>query len=153
MLSDFDIIQIENCGQLYISSDRENWSIATENRISVLIDLDDDVDRGVPCAPNEIIYIYFPIFDEDLPDLDRLHAVAQLAATLARRQQSVLTHCRMGLNRSGLMVGVILTYLGMSGAAAIELLRARRPGALFNNVFAEYLRALPAQARARPAQD
>jgi len=37
-----------------------------------------------------------------------------------------------------------LNNLGMSGADAVERLRERRPGALFNDVFAEHLKSLPA---------
>ena len=33
--------------------------------------------------------------------------------------QRVLVHCAMGHNRSALLAGVILTYLGMSGADAV----------------------------------
>ena len=36
----------------------------------------------------------------------------------------------------------ILHKLGMSGESAIERLRERRPGALFNDIFAEHLRLL-----------
>jgi protein-tyrosine phosphatase len=74
-----------------------------------------------------------------MPDLDRLHAVARLGAELVRRGDRVLSHCGMGLNRSALMGGLILMYLGMDGRAAVERCRQRRPGALYNQVFAEYL--------------
>jgi protein-tyrosine phosphatase len=48
----------------------------------------------------------------------------------------------MGFNRSALMAGVILTYLGMKGPEAVELIRQRRPGALFNENFASYLMSI-----------
>jgi protein-tyrosine phosphatase len=51
----------------------------------------------------------------------------------------------MGFNRSALLAGMILTELGMSGAEAVARLRDRRPGALFNERFAEYLATLPAR--------
>ena len=74
-----------------------------------------------------------------MPDLDRLHAVARLAAELVRRGDRVLAHCGVGLNRSALMCALILRYLGMDGAAAVERCRERRPGALYNDIFAQYL--------------
>ena len=43
-----------------------------------MIDLEGGIDHGVPVLPNHTLYLYFPIFDEDLPDLDRLHGIAQL---------------------------------------------------------------------------
>jgi protein-tyrosine phosphatase len=49
----------------------------------------------------------------------------------------------MGLNRSALVAGLILVIGGMTGQQAVERLRARRRGALFNELFARYLLDLP----------
>jgi protein-tyrosine phosphatase len=146
LMPELTIIQIGDYGKLYLSADRDDWSIVIEHQIAVLIDLDGDLDCGVPSNPDEIIYIYFPIYDEGLPNLARLHAIARLAADLCRQGESILTHCKLGLNRSGLLVGLILTYLGLSGESAVTLLRERRPGALYNEIFADYLLTLPAQS-------
>jgi protein-tyrosine phosphatase len=140
---EFTIIQVGNFGKLYLSADRNDWSVVIEHDITVLIDLDGDLDCGIPSNPGQIIYIYYPIYDEALPNLSRLHAIAQLAANLCKKGESVLAHCLLGLNRSGLLIGVILTYLGLSGEAALALLRERRPGALYNDNFANYLVSLP----------
>jgi protein-tyrosine phosphatase len=51
----------------------------------------------------------------------------------------------MGLNRSALVIATALTYLGMNGAQALAHLREMRPGALFNETFAEHVLALPAR--------
>jgi hypothetical protein len=49
----------------------------------------------------------------------------------------------MGYNRSALVAGRILHRLGAgSGAQIVEQIRRKRPGALFNEVFAEHLRSL-----------
>jgi hypothetical protein len=48
----------------------------------------------------------------------------------------------MGFNRSALVAGLILLRLGMSGPDTIKRLRACRPGALFNEVFAAHLQTL-----------
>ena len=93
-----------------------------------------------------MLYVYHPIFDEHLPDLAPFHAVARMAAELIRERRKVLSHCGLGLNRSALMAGVILNELGMPGAVAVERLRERRPGALFNDHFAQYLGSLPGRA-------
>ena len=66
-------------------------------------------------------------------------AVAKLGAELVKRGDRVLSHCGVGLNRSALMVALILRYLGMDGNAAVARCRERRPGALYNEVFADYL--------------
>ena len=49
----------------------------------------------------------------------------------------------MGFNRSALVAGLILHRLGMPGHRVVERLRDRRPGALFNEVFAEHILSLP----------
>src|SRR5581483_1689097 len=102
------------------------------------------LDSGVPTMLDHTLYLYFPIHDDDLPDLHKLHAVARLGAILVESGHKVLSHCGMGFNRSALVAGVILTYLGLSAAQAVELLRERRPGALFNEKFAEYLSTINA---------
>lgn len=86
--------------------------------INVIIDLERGLDRGISEEPGQVLYVYCHIEDDDLPDLDRLHALAVMAATLIRKGQKVLVHCTMGLNRSALLAGVILCHLGFTGAAA-----------------------------------
>jgi protein-tyrosine phosphatase len=61
----------------------------------------------------------------------------------------VLSHCSGGFNRSGLVAGLILNELGVSGAEALARIRARRPGALFNETFADYLASLDADQTSR----
>ena len=107
-----------------------------------MIDLDGDLDLGIPNIPNHMLYVYFPIFDDGLPDLNKLHAVARLGARLVANGKKVLADCGMGLNRSALVAGLVLIYLGMKGEDAVALLREKRPGALYNENFASYLAAL-----------
>jgi protein-tyrosine phosphatase len=138
-----DVFQIDDHGLLFISPDIDSWQSLTEQGISVVFDLDDDLDVGIPCMPNQLIYLFFPFEDKPtLPDPVRLHALAQLGANLIGKGHRVLTHCGMGHNRSALLAGIILTYLGWSGADAVTRLRERRPGALYNKVFAAYLAQL-----------
>jgi len=59
----------------------------------------------VPGVPNHVLYVYFPIFDDELPDLSKLHALAWLGATLAGTGCRVLSHCELRLNRLALVSG------------------------------------------------
>jgi Dual specificity phosphatase, catalytic domain len=138
-----DLIPLDERGQLFISPSIDDWQPIEEHGITAVIDLDGDVDLGIPSVPNHMLYIYFPVYDEGLPDLNKLHALARLAAQLVASGEKVLAHCGMGFNRSALIAGLVLTYLGMKGADALALLREKRPGALFNENFAKYLAALP----------
>jgi protein-tyrosine phosphatase len=139
-----DIICLDEAGCLYLSPRIEEWRYIEEHGITVVIDLEGEIDRDIPTMPNHILYLYFPIYDEDLPDLAKVHAVARMAASLVQAGHRVLSHCGMGFNRSALLAGLILIYLGKDGRETVELLRARRPGALFNETFAEYLLSQPA---------
>jgi len=139
-----NIVCLDDAGCLYLSPKIEDWRYVEEHGITVVIDLEGEIDRDIPTMPNHVLYIYFPIYDEDLPDMPKLHGVARMSASLVQAGHKVLSHCGMGFNRSALLAGLTLVYMGMEGQAAFDLLRVRRPGALFNQIFADYLRSLPA---------
>jgi len=141
-----DLCCLDEHGRLFISPRIDDWSPLAEHGISVVFDLDGELDSCIPTTPNQVLYIYFPIFDEELPDLPKLHALARLGAQMVEGGHTVLSHCGMGFNRSALLAGLILVQRGLSGEEAVALLRSRRPGALFNSVFADYLRSLPRAA-------
>ena len=137
-----ELFQLDDHGHLYLSPAIEDWASLDAHNIDAVIDLESAIDTGIPTAPDHYLYIYYPIQDEKLPDLTKLHAVAKLGASLVMHKHRVLTHCCMGFNRSALMAGLILCELGHSGPQALERVRERRPGALFNETFAEYLVSL-----------
>ncbi|MBE9228690.1 dual specificity protein phosphatase family protein [Phormidium sp. LEGE 05292] len=137
-----ELFPIDQNGQLFISPDIDDWQPIIDNSIDVIFDLDGDSDAGVPYLPNQIFYVYFSFEDRDLPNLEKLHSLARLGASLIKSGHRVLAHCGMGHNRSALVAGLILMYLGMSGIDAVTLLRQKRQGALYNKVFASYLQNL-----------
>jgi len=147
-----EIYKIDEQGLLYIGPDIDEWDSLNNNDINVIFDLDDDLDIGVPEIPNQLLYIYFPFEDRELPNLTTLHENAKLGAALIKQGYRVLCHCGMGHNRSALLAGLILTYLGMSGDEAVDLIRKQRMGALYNKNFAAYLHGLPSQIEAIVAQ-
>ena len=140
----FQVVQVDDAGQLFISPALEEWAPLADTGIDVVIDLEGGIDTCIPDRTNDCLYIYFPITDdnEEEPPMIRLRAIAKLGASLIADGHRVLSHCGMGFNRSALVAGLILVELGMSGPAVVERLRERRPGALFNDKFAEVLAAL-----------
>ena len=134
--------QVDDHGCLYISPVIHDWSIVSSYGVDTVIDLEGGLDDCIPTMPNGVLYVYFPIYDENLPDLQKLEAVVGLGAHLVGNGHRVLSHCGMGFNRSALVAGLILHRLGMPGKEVVERLRARRPGALFNEVFADHILAL-----------
>ena len=139
-----ELFQVDDEARLFISPVIEDWATLAEHKIDVVIDWRAGLDDCIPTLPGSCLYVFFPIYDEELPDPARLEAVAMMGAHLIRSGHRVLSHCGMGFNRSALVAGRILHHLGgMSGSAVVERLRERRPGALFNDVFAEHLQSLP----------
>ena len=141
-----ELFQVDDAGLLFVSPEIVDWVPLADRNVRLVIDLDGHVDQGVPNIPNQLTYVYFPFEDAALPDLVKLHALRRLAADMIRQERAVLVHCAMGLNRSPLIAGVALTYLGWSGADACRLLQGRRPGSLYNTIYADYLCSLPCQA-------
>ena len=137
-----ELFPIDKNGQLFISPDIDDWQPIIDNNIAVIFDLDGESDTGIPYLPNQILYIYFSFEDRELPNLEKLHSLARLGASLVKSGHRVLAHCGMGHNRSALVAGLILMYLGMNGIDAVNLLRQKRRGALYNKVFASYLQNL-----------
>lgn len=137
------LYQVDDDGSLYISPVIKDWAILESHGIDTVIDMEGGLDECIPTVPGRCLYVYFPIEDEELPDLRKLEAVAGLGAHLVSTGHRVLSHCGMGFNRSALVAGRILHRLGMPGTQVVERLRERRAGALFNEVFAAHLLELP----------
>ena len=148
-MSDFDptmeIFPLNAQRTLLVSGAIDDWQTVRNHEVYTIVDMDGDVDPGVPEAPGEILYIYFPIADEELPNLQRLHALGRLVAALVEAGQVVLIHCLLGMNRSNLLAATALTYMGMNGSEALTILRRAQAGALFNDNFASYVLTLPAR--------
>ena len=137
-----DLFQVDDDGRLFISPAIDEWAGVAAAGIDVVIDLEGGLDECIPTDINHCLYIYFPIADdnEDLPQMTKLRAVARLGASLISGGHRVLSHCGMGFNRSALVAGLILVELGVPGPQVVERLQSRRPGALFNERFADFLR-------------
>ena len=63
---DFNLFPIDDERRLYISPAIRDWSHLEPAGVRVVIDLEGGIDHGVPVLPNHTLYLYFPIFDEDL---------------------------------------------------------------------------------------
>ncbi len=138
-----EIVHVDDREGLYVASEIDDWDLVRKLDIRVIIDLEGGLDHGVPTVPDTILYIYLPMEDHlQLPNLVKLHAVASMSADLYSQGLRVLSHCGMGLNRSPLMAGVIMRKLGWNGPDIVSRLQERRPGALYNDVFCDFVRGL-----------
>lgn len=137
-----ELFQIDDDARLFISPAIHDWTLMAARNVDTVIDLEGGLDGCIPTVPNRCLYIYFPIFDDELPSLAKLRGIGRLGASLVREGHTVLSHCGMGFNRSALVAGLILHELGMPGPDAVARLRERRPGALFNERFAAFLEGI-----------
>lgn len=105
--------------------------------------------RNVKHRPNQIA-IFVPMDDDPYRPIDTksgqtLHAIARKLSTYVQTGKNVLVTCAAGMNRSGLVTGLTLIYLGWSGGDAVKTIRSRRRRddqnneALFNPIFAQYI--------------
>ena len=56
-----ELFQIDDAGRLFISPIIEDWKTLEDREIDTVIDLEGDLDVGVPTVPNQCLYIYFPM--------------------------------------------------------------------------------------------
>jgi hypothetical protein len=112
---------------------------------SWIIDCAGDIDQSYRTAPGRWVSCVFP-------DIDGRPAAELLITSVVRETfdaiqlgngtapDRIYVMCQHGMNRSGLVSGLILRSLGFQAAEAIDRIRAARPGALANDGFVHMLR-------------
>lgn len=89
-------------------------------------------------------YAHWPMSDGSRVNLELLEDAVEWVLEGLRRKRRTLVMCRAGRNRTGLVVATVLhRWLGVSGAEALAMFRARRPRGVANPAFEEYLLGLP----------
>ena len=110
-------------------------------------------------VPDGILYLHFAYRDANvIPDPTDLHIAAGFLNDLRAGGKTVFIHCRLGLNRSALLTGLVLIDEGYRATDAIEMMRSlRSPHVLENKTFERYLlsgtptNAITAAASSEPA--
>jgi hypothetical protein len=110
-------------------------------------------------VPDGILYLHFAYRDANvIPDPTDLHIAAGFLNDLRAGGKTVFIHCRLGLNRSALLTGLVLIDEGYRATDAIEMMRSlRSPYLLENKTFERYLlsgtptNAITAAASSGPA--
>jgi hypothetical protein len=110
--------------------------------------------------PDGALYLHFAYRDTNvIPDTTDLRIAASFLNDLRAAGKTVFIHCRLGLNRSALLTGLVLMDEGYRARDAIELMRnLRSPYVLENKTFEHYLlsdartSAATAAASSRPAR-
>jgi protein-tyrosine phosphatase len=111
---------------------------------SWLVDCAGDMPAAHRTAAGLWVACVFVDHDGPLPPSLRLDQVVAAAAQAARGEhpdppRRIYVMCTHGMNRSGLVTGLILRSLGIDGRDAVERIRLARPGALSNVHFRDML--------------
>ena len=108
-----------------------------------IVDAAGDMPEGHRLAAARVVHCVFADLEETPPNLARIaEIVADLAVALAAADgpERLYIVCAQGLNRSGLLTGLLLRSLGLSGGDVLGLIRRARPGALANHAFERLVR-------------
>lgn len=128
---------------LYQSTKIDDPDLFLSYGFDTVIDLEGGFDKVLSGWNLSGSYLYWHIFDVPwLPNIERLWNVAVYGFNFWKHEEKVLVHCSMGRNRSGLVVGCILSLGGIRGPEIVKLIQEKRPGALTNAIFREFLESL-----------
>lgn len=119
---------------------------ADQVRRSWIVDCAGDVEEPHRAAAARFIPVVFLDVEERPPRFHRIREVAaEIAATLvsAPPEWSAYVLCTHGMNRSGLVTGLVLRELGYGPEECVRLIRTARPGSLSNHTFVRLLGASP----------
>jgi protein-tyrosine phosphatase len=87
-------------------------------------------------------YVYYPISDGKYID-PMVVDIAEYLARMISKGHVVYTHCHAGRNRSGFVNALVVRLvLGVSGEEAMNIVRRKRPRAIDNIHFENYLKGL-----------
>jgi hypothetical protein len=92
--------------------------------------------------------VRYPFYDGNMKDIDltELYGVVRMAHADWKAGKKVLIRCQAGLNRSGLIMALVLMREGYTAKDAIALLREKRSEyALCNKTFEKWLLSLPTE--------
>ena len=111
---------------------------------SWVIDAAGDMPPGLRSSTGVWVPCVFADLDSVPLQLHHIHTTVQRAAEAMRAPgkvpEAIYSVCQYGMNRSGLLAGLLLREFGMSGDDAVTLIRSRRPGSLSNQAFERIIR-------------
>jgi hypothetical protein len=106
---------------------------------SWVVDCAGDMPSAHRTAAGLWVACVFADIDGPLSPSLRLDDVVERASYAARTgagaPERIYVMCTHGMNRSGLVAGLLLRALGVAGAEAVDRIRLARPGALSNHHF------------------
>ena len=115
----------------------EEW-VDAELGSAWVIDCAGEIDQVYRAASGRWMACVFPDLDGPLSSSNRVADIvrdARAAITGDDAPERIYVMCQHGMNRSGLVTGLLLRALGVGPREAVERIRRARPGALANDAF------------------
>ena len=108
-------------------------------RSAWVIDCAGEIDAAYRASTARWLPCVFPDLDGPLASSNRVDEVVRFTlATIANeaaRPERLYVMCQHGMNRSGLVTGLLLRGLGLEPRETVDRIRRARPGALANDHF------------------
>ena len=114
--------------------------------IRYLVNVDERAHSAPVLAQYGLTECHLPVPDFHAPTQDQLAIAVATVVTAVAAGESVAIHCAAGLGRSGTVAACYLVELGREWTAALDSIRAVRPGAIET---AEQVAAVSAYATRR----
>jgi atypical dual specificity phosphatase len=127
---------------------REQVALAAlaQQGISVLVNLHEQAHGPSRLAPYGLTEVHLPVVDFTPPSPEQLEQGVAAIVQARAAGERVAVHCGGGLGRTGTLLACYLVQQGMEGEAAIDRVRAVRPGSVET---AEQVAAVHAYAERR----
>jgi protein-tyrosine phosphatase len=116
----------------WLDDDLNAWREAGATVIVSLLEPHENTDLGLEDEPEAatragLSFISFPVEDRNVPTSNEATlALLVRLESLLKEGASILTHCRQGLGRSGLIAIALLMQAGKSADEAVEIVSAAR---------------------------
>lgn len=123
---------IDRSGQVLLCAYPRRRDLANLQRrgIRYLVNLDTRAHSAALLTRYGLTECHLPVPDFHAPTQDQLAIAVATVVTAVTAGERVAIHCAAGLGRSGTVAACYLVELGQDGVAAIDSIRAVRPGAI-----------------------
>jgi atypical dual specificity phosphatase len=125
----------------------DDLAALSERGVSVVVNLHERAHVPAQVARFQLTEVHIPVKDFTAPSAEQLEQGVRAIHRAIARGERVAVHCGAGLGRTGTLLACYLVDSGLSADAAIEQVRALRPGSVETAAQAEAVATYAARRR------